>query len=74
MGVRETEKAKLTATFFNGVAIAVIAVGVFAPVVAALAQSSSRSGLTLTLQVAVCLIGGVALHLLGRRFLDGLEP
>ncbi len=65
------EQRKLTATYVNGVALALIAVGVFAQVVA-FAQS-----LTLTLAAMLvmvsCSMMSLVLHWIARRVLGGLE-
>ena len=54
------EQRKLTASFLNGVAIAMFGIGGFAPV-AALAQSGTVS-LTVAIFVFGCLFGSVGLH------------
>ncbi|WP_160007940.1 amino acid transporter [Rhizobium sp. 18055] len=67
------ERTKLTATYVNGLAIAVIAVGGIAP---AFGAANGISALTppLVLTVCVCLFLSAALHLLARRILKGLRP
>ena len=59
------ERVKLTATFLNGLAVAIIALGAFAPLV---------SGTWSWSKAAVCLVTGVVLHLTGRQFLNRLQP
>lgn len=69
------ERAKLTATFLNGVAVALIAVGALAPSLAP-KPPVPPSDAALTIQALTslsCLIGGLSLHLIARLFLRGLR-
>lgn len=65
------ERVKLTATFLNGVAIAMIAVGGLAPF-----TSITIGGAPLTVRAAVAIllvfVIACGLHLLARRFLRSL--
>lgn len=70
MSLIHNERAKLTATYINGIAIAIFAVGSFAP---ALNTSPDRSVLTLALQIGICLAASLILHLIARRFLKRLS-
>ena len=73
MSLVHNERAKLTATYLNGVAIALLAVGSFAPMVSAFG-TPSRSINTLAAQIGICLIVSGILHLVARRFLRRLVP
>jgi hypothetical protein len=65
------EQKKLSATFLNGIAVALFAIGVFGPVFS-VAQSGGV-GLVTTILAPGCGLVGYALHLLGRRVLEGIE-
>jgi hypothetical protein len=70
------ERRKLMASWFNTIATALMAAGVFAPVASQIyGFGSNRSGQTLVLiSSAVCGAASVGLHLLGRQlFLGDLE-
>lgn len=67
------EQTKLTATFINGMAIAMFAVGGLAPSIGMAAGSVPPAPLVAIL-MAYCLIGSLALHLIARRILRRLEP
>lgn len=66
------ERLKLTATYVNGVAIALIAVGGFAPVVTVLVNQAAPSATVLLLAV-ICQGLSVVLHLIARRVLRELK-
>lgn len=66
------EQAKLTATYANGVAIALAALGGIAPWIAVL-QGASTSLLSISIGSLVCGLLSLALHVLGRRFLTRLD-
>lgn len=74
MSLIHNERIKLTATFLNGVAIAVIAVGGLAPMFTAFGVAEGRSPLVVSLQVLICLLTGLILHLSARMFLKRLRP
>ena len=65
------EQLKLSATFLNGIAVALFAIGVFGPIFS-FAQSGVVS-LAMTLLAPGCGFVGFALHLFGRRLLEGIE-
>lgn len=65
------ERRKLSATYVNGVAIAIFAVGGFAPLVSFTQSASLQLG-TIILAL-VCFGGSFTLHWLARRLLDGME-
>jgi hypothetical protein len=73
MSLVGNERTKLTATYLNGVAIAVFAIGSFAPLVSlAFVGSATTSG------ILVWIAGGrvifsFALHLIARLFLGRLQ-
>jgi hypothetical protein len=66
------ERTKLTATYFNGVAIAVVAVGGFAPLISA-ANSTAALWPTVVPTSVICLFISGTLHLAARRILKGLK-
>ena len=65
MSLIHNERTKLSATFLNGLAIAIIAIGGFAPFV---------SGTWGWGKAAICVVAGVGLHFTGRFVLKGLQP
>lgn len=65
------EQTKLTATFINGGAIALLGVGGLAPL-AAIVQSDEVSPIVVMFVVG-CLVAGAALHSLARQHLRWLE-
>nr|WP_314258906.1 amino acid transporter [uncultured Devosia sp.] len=69
------ERRKITATYFNTLASATIAVGGLAPL-AALIYGSGGAGVRvgpLTFGVVICFLGSFVLHLVARWFLEGIE-
>ncbi|MDO5613625.1 MAG: hypothetical protein Q4G14_10355 [Paracoccus sp. (in: a-proteobacteria)] len=72
MTLIRNERTKLTATFINGLAIAIFAVGGLAPLFSA-AYGTSNAGWRLAVGSLACFAGSAALHLLARRILKGLE-
>ena len=75
MSLVHNEQTKLTATYLNGVAIALFAVGGLAPIVAALSLSMPPAPLPVALVLSlVCNGASVILHSLARRALNGLKP
>lgn len=73
MSLIHNERTKLTATYVNGSAIAMLAVGGLAPVVNAMV---SANGVTIgaSITAVLCISVSVALHFMARRILKGLEP
>ncbi len=68
------EQAKLTATYLNGVAIGIFAVGSLAPTVAIFSGSaqSAWSGRIVLLALS-SLMASIVLHLFARTFLKGMQ-
>ena len=75
MSLVHNEQAKLTATYFNGLAIALFAVGGVAPVLSYVFGSMKDQPLwAVTLAAAICVIVSAALHVFARRILRNLIP
>jgi len=72
MHLVRNEQIKLTGAYLNGAALAFLAVGVLAPVVALVSQRLDQPWLVAAI-VLGCMAVSVALHLLARWFLEGLE-
>jgi hypothetical protein len=66
------ERTKLTATYLNGLAIAVFAVGALAPSISA-ASSQARLWPVIAPTIVICILISAALHFAARRSLKGLE-
>jgi len=66
------ERTKLTATYFNGVAIAIFAVGALAPSINA-TDSQARFWPVVAPTIVICLLISATLHFVARRILKGLE-
>ena len=68
------ERTKLTATFVNGLAVAIFAVGGLAPTLNLISGQTPLGSWTAVLIFAVtCYILSGALHLLARRTLKGMR-
>jgi hypothetical protein len=68
------ERVKLTASWFNALAVALVAAGSFAPAAAALYGLPARApSFTRTTLGIVCFAVGVCLHLTGRLVLKRLR-
>lgn len=65
------ERAKLTASYINGIAIAVMAAGGFSPVVLTLQGESANSNLNYF--ALACFVISLLLHLIARSVLEGLR-
>ncbi|HEX8165479.1 MAG TPA: amino acid transporter protein [Beijerinckiaceae bacterium] len=75
MSLVENEQAKLTATYLNGIAVAIAAVGGIAPGVAFLVQDTGPGAARVTFISLVCLSVSGVLHYAARRVLRRLrEP
>jgi hypothetical protein len=75
MSLVRNEQTKLTATYLNGLAIALFAVGGLAPVFSYAFSSTAGQPLWAVAVVAmICLIVSAVLHLIARRFLRDLIP
>jgi hypothetical protein len=75
MSLVRNERTKLTATWFNALATALVAAGTFAPAAAllyGLSQPAIGAAFMIAL-VAGCLIFGIGLHLAGRAMLGRLR-
>ena len=73
MSLVKNEQAKLTATYLNGLAIALFALGIFAPLFSSLYSGViSATAVKLFISVVVCFCVSIALHFLARRTLKGL--
>jgi hypothetical protein len=75
MHLVHNERTKLTATWLNTLAAAIIAAGLFAPLAALLyGLAELRIGpFSVTAMVLVCLLGGLFLHIVGRVVLGRLR-
>ncbi len=71
----QNERTKLTAACFNALAVALVAAGVFAPVVALMYGLSQMSadGSRLLVVMLSCIAAGAFLHWLGRALLGRLH-
>jgi uncharacterized membrane protein required for colicin V production len=69
------ERRKLTASWFNAIAIAIMAAGAFAPVASQIyGFGSNRVDESLVFfSSAVCVAVSLILHLIGRQHLGGFE-
>jgi hypothetical protein len=69
------EQTKLTATWFNTLATALVAAGTFVPIAALFYGFSTTTAdrATLAIAAALCFAGGIALHLSGRMVLRRLR-
>jgi hypothetical protein len=66
------ERTKLTATYFNGVAIAIFAIGALAPSINA-ASAQARLWPVVAPTIVICILISATLHFVARRILKGLE-
>ena len=73
MNLVENEQAKLTATYLNGIAIAVAAVGGIAPGITFLVQDSGPGPARVTVISLICLSVSGALHYAARHVLRRLK-
>jgi hypothetical protein len=74
MSLIHNERTKLTATYFNGAAISIFAIGGFAPVVAGFGHGLETLTISSGLTSIVCISTSIVLHFLARRVLRGLIP
>ncbi|WP_244481265.1 MULTISPECIES: amino acid transporter [unclassified Rhizobium] len=72
MSLIHNERTKLTATYFNGAAISIFAIGGFAPVAAGFGSGLQTITISSSLTSVVCVSTSIILHLLARRVLKGL--
>jgi hypothetical protein len=69
------ERVKLTATYLNGLAIAIFAVGGLAPLVAVLSGTANPTALTsIAALTTICVVLSGVLHLVAKRHLGQLTP
>ncbi len=68
----ENERIKLSATFLNGAAVAIFAVGAFAPIVSATSQP--HPGFAPSVAGLVSLAFSIYTHFQARRILKDLKP
>lgn len=73
MSLIHNEQTKLTATFLNGMALAIFAVGGLGPMVTA-AYGERGPSFFLLAMALYCLAAAFALHFMARRILRRLEP
>lgn len=74
MLVVRNEQTKLTGAYFNGAALAFLAVGVLAPVITLVSRNEDQDQPWLLVALVLgCMAISVALHLFARWFLEGLE-
>lgn len=74
MSLIHNERWKLTATYLNGMAIAILAVGGLAPLVSYASASSSIGPVALAGLGVGCLVASAGLHLMARKVLERLKP
>lgn len=74
MSLIENEQTKLTATYLNGVAIAIFAIGALAPIISLSDRGLQGWTLGQTAVILICLIISLILHLGARRSLRELRP
>ena len=70
------ERRKLSATYLNGLAVAVFAVGGFAPFISTILASGpgAQSPLLVLAVMAICWMVSGAIHSAARASLKGLQP
>lgn len=66
------ERAKISATYANGLAVALVAVGTLSPAISA-SPTTPRAALIQGLVGLVCLFGSLVLHLQARRILGEMK-
>lgn len=72
MSLMQNERTKLSATYLNGIAIAIIAVGGFAPLVARVSMGEAPS-LSVAILCVTCILISATLHYAARYVLKGLQ-
>jgi len=71
----QDERTKLTATFMNGLGVAMVVAGGVAPLVAlSYGLPGAAGGSTVAFVGAGWMLGGFALHFVARWLLRGLSP
>jgi hypothetical protein len=75
MSKLQDERTKLSATFLNGISIAMVAAGGIAPLVAfSDGLASAAAGTRVAFVGAAWFVGGTALHFVARFLLRGMKP
>jgi hypothetical protein len=72
MSLVRNERTKITATYLNGLAVAIFAIGSLAPIVSA-ANAQASIGWQLAISATICAFASIVLHLFSRRILKGLQ-
>jgi hypothetical protein len=69
------ERRKLTASWFNAIATALLAAGLFAPAASQIYGFGSNSAdkTLVVISSTICVAVSLTLHLIGRQLLGGLE-
>ncbi len=73
MNLVSNEQAKLTATYINGIAIALAAIGGIAPWIAFLLQPSPTGILSVSLSSVICFSVSLVLHSVALRVLKRMR-
>ena len=74
MSLIHNERTKLTATYLNGVAVALFAVGAISPVISVMNAPSTTASPSVAAVAAICIASSLALHYLARVILGRLRP
>lgn len=69
---QQNEKAKLTASYLNGIAIAVALAGALTPTLAGIRENPGPVNWTTAGIVAICMVVSVSFHAMARRALSSL--
>jgi len=75
--VIRNERVKLTATWLNNTAVAVMSLGVLTPIFLSTFRTNDAAmadGMTTGKGILICIALSVFLHLLGRRTLRKMDP
>ncbi|MBS3651425.1 amino acid transporter [Pseudaminobacter sp. 19-2017] len=68
------ERTKLVATYFNNLAVALVAVGAIGPIIGTAVGNSATSLIYPVISAFVCLLASAALHFMAGKVLGRLEP
>ncbi len=74
MSLIHNERTKLTATYLNGLAIALFAVGALSPLVAVLNAPGRAAPWGTVALMTICILASAALHWMARTVLGRLRP
>ncbi|MGF9563073.1 amino acid transporter [Neorhizobium sp. JUb45] len=72
MGIQRNEKAKLTAAYLNGIAIAVALAGALTPTLTGVQTNPGPVNWGTAGIVAICVVVSLSFHMLARRALNEL--